>query len=140
MIATYQYYAETYGGKRINENDFGQFSMQAQREVEHFTLYRAQEVRMPNFPEKVQNQIRDCICAIAELEYAVEKNEKVAQGIEQGGTIKSRSAGAVSESYEVPKSQYADMSYIEVQQTKAAIMREMLAPCEGTNLISRVIR
>ena len=141
MIATYQYYTDEYRGKRIHsEGDFEQFSIQAQRDVEGFTLYRVQEDKFQSLPEKVQIQVKDCICAVAEIEYAVEQNEKVAQGAIQSGVVKSRSAGAVSESYNIPKSQYADISYQELERTKCLVMQKMLLPREGVNLISRVIR
>ena len=107
MIATYEYYTDEYCGKQIREDDFDQFSIQAQRDVESFTLYRVQEDKFQDLPEKVQIQVKNCICAVAEIEYAVEQNEKVAQGAIQSGVVKSRSAGAVSESYDVPKSQFS---------------------------------
>ena len=140
MIATYEYYTDAYCGKQIREDDFDQFSIQAQRDVESFTLYRVQEDKFQDLPEKVQIQVKNCICAVAEIEYDVEQNEKVAQGAIQSGVVKSRSAGAVSESYDVPKSQYADMSYQELQHVKALAMQKMLLPRDGINLISRVIR
>ena len=140
MIATYQYYTDVYCGKCIREDDFKQFSIRAQRDVENFTLHRVQEDKFLDLPEKVQRQVQDCICAVAEFEYAVGQNEKVAQGVIQSGIVKSRSVGAVSESYDIPKSQYADMGYQEIQRAKVLTMQKMLLPCEGINLISRVIR
>lgn len=140
MVATYQYYTSEYYGRLIEKEEFDRLSTRAQKAVEQFTAYRAQEDKIPQLPERVQDQVKDCICAVAELEYIVEQNEKVARGAQQSQVIKSRSVGAVSESYDVPKSQYANMNYLEMQQAKAAMMRDMLSPRDGINLISRVIR
>lgn len=106
MYAKYSYYENDYLLGRepsVSEDDFEFFEKAAAKEVNRYTYGR-----LKASPDLVTDDVRDCVCAIAEVLYQSDKISKSAA--EQGivGVLTSYSNDGQSGTYDVSQSTYTE--------------------------------
>lgn len=87
MYVTYEYYAEEYGGKLIEEKPFSAMERRAKAYIRQLTYVRGDIFALEN------DAVKDAVCAAAEVYYQYETNRKTA------GTIKSENTDGYSVTY-----------------------------------------
>lgn len=106
MYVDYQYYVDEYLLGRepaiSSEEDFRFFERSAEKEINNRTFYRIAKA-----PDFLTEDVKNCICAIAEFLYKCSKldDENYQNG---GGQLVSYSNDGDSGSYDISQSDYAD--------------------------------
>lgn len=111
MYADYTDYQNFYGMKRLQEADFMQFAIKAQKILDHYTTgvdnVKKLKIAFPTDEDSVL-YVKACFCDITDMLYEISEAEKMAglaRGFEstadgiRGKVITSRSAGNESISY-----------------------------------------
>lgn len=130
VYADYTFYANSFLGSAISEEDFPRLALRASQFLDYYTMGKAK-----NYPE-LENLKMAC-CAIAEKYQIVEKAQKIAsESLEDTGNLKSESVGSYSVSYQTAseKAQGANQTVIDAQSGVVATARQYLV---GTGLLYR---
>lgn len=130
VYADYTFYANSFLGSAISEEDFPRLALRASQFLDYYTMGKAK-----NYPE-LENLKMAC-CAIAEKYQIVEKAQKIAlESLEDTGNLKSESVGSYSVSYQTAseKAQGANQAVIDAQNGVVATARQHLV---GTGLLYR---
>lgn len=103
MYADYGYYIDEYlCGKNpaIPDSEFGFWEKQARREIDARTFGRVK--KLAEIPEEV----KDCVCAIAEVFYSADQVEKIASEAGAAGPLVSYSNDGQSGTFAAPSGIY----------------------------------
>lgn len=97
MYADYQYYAESYFGRMIAEDDFPRYAIRASRYIDYITQNKAQN-------HADLEAVKMCCCALAESEQRIETAQELAQkslsaASADGAEVQSESVGGWSRSF-----------------------------------------
>lgn len=112
-FADYNFYLETYGGSSIPAEAFERMMRDASREVNRFTLERAESVIADSADAKLIEKIKFAACAVAEVLY--QYRDAHAMGL----AIASESVGDHS------------ISYLTADQLRANEVRAISETIEG---------
>jgi hypothetical protein len=141
MFADFEFYTDYYCGNLLNENNFNKFCLQASLDIEKTTVNRVSDADVNELPEPLKTRIKYCACELAEFFFTVAKMQNFAAnaGNNEGeGLIKSKTAGAVSVTYD----DSATRSYLDFRENskrKEKIYKQYLFPQCGLNLLSKVV-
>lgn len=112
MYADFDYYAQEYAGKLIEEDEFKKYAKKASSRMDAITGNKLQFA----FPENEEDveKVKDCMCEVAEFLKKLQNYEDMsvqgmgyqtnAEGQLQGKVIKSVSSGSESVSYSATES------------------------------------
>lgn len=146
MFVDYNFYTENFKGTSLTEEEFLRFGNLACMYISTNTLSRINDNGINLYPVEIQNNARMCACNLAEY---LKQIEDVQSGIigggssASGGIVSSKTAGAVSVSYDTKLSAQFFLDPINQEKQKQAILRLWLAPVciNGSmyNLLSKVL-
>ena len=143
MFVDYEYYTENFKGTSLSEEEFNKYIKNACMKITTSTLSRVTDSSINSYPSELVSRIKDCACSLSEWEQKFDKAlEALSNGI-TNGIAKSKSAGAVSVTYDTSFS----LNYLLDTQNQNKIVNSVinlyLAPIciNGTfyNLLSKVI-
>lgn len=102
MYVSFDYYKNTYGGTKLTEDVFPKFAEKGERYIQRGTFNRVSEDTFNTFPEKIQTLIKKCVCNLAEAMFDTSKMNDliISSGQESSGIVKTKTAGAVSITYD----------------------------------------
>lgn len=108
----------------LPEDSFSFWEKQAEREIDRFTFGR-----LKGNPDLVTDEVRDCVCAVAELLYKAEAvaESTLSEGV--AGALTSYSNDGQSATYDVSQSVYTEAG------KKAEIKRLVYLYLENTGLL-----
>lgn len=102
MYVSFDYYKNTYLGTKLSEDIFPKFAEKGERYIEKCTFNRINEDTFNTFPEKIQTLIKKCVCELSDAMFDTSKMNDliISSGQESSGIVKSKTAGAVSLTYD----------------------------------------
>lgn len=102
MYVSFDYYKNTYLGTKLSEDIFPKFAEKGERYIEKCTFNRINEDTFNTFPEKIQTLIKKCVCELSDAMFDTSKMNDliISSGQESSGIVKSKTAGAVSVTYD----------------------------------------
>lgn len=143
MFVDYEYYTENFKGTSLSEEEFNKYIKNACMKITTSTLSRVTDSSINSYPSELVSRIKDCACSLSEWEQKFDKAlETLSSGI-TNGIAKSKSAGAVSVTYDTSFS----LNYLLDTQNQNKIVNSVinlyLSPIciNGTfyNLLSKVV-
>lgn len=146
MFVDYAFYVDTFGGAALTEQEFRKFGDLACAYVSENTLSRISDEKIGSLPPEIQFRAKKCACALAENLKTCDYFLKLASGQvegQSGGIVRSKTAGAVSVTYETSVSAQYFLDAKSQESLKQSILRSYLSPiCIGEkmyNMLSKVI-
>ena len=91
LSVSYGYYSTEYFGDKLTDSEFPKYLKRARLEVNTYTFNKVNGFSDSEIETQVYNEIRDCLCEVAEKIKSVEKTD--------GKEISSESLGSHSVSY-----------------------------------------
>ncbi len=131
MFVDYHFYKNTFGGTALTEEEFQRFGDLACAYVSDNTLSRITDDKINLFPQEVQLRAKKCACALAENFKTCDYFSKLASGQiegQSGGIVRSKTAGAVSVTYETSVSAQYFLDVKTQENLKQSILRSYLSP------------
>lgn len=132
MYIDYEFYKTIYGGTNLTETNFNKYAEKAESIISAYTLDRVNDNTINRFPDSLVDKIKKCACELAELSLNVAKANEMININPDGitGVIKSKTAGAVSITYDTTDNSitntYLDSS--NISKKKKYILNEYLYP------------
>lgn len=129
MYTDYEFYKNIYQGSHLDESTFEKFSRKAEAIIARYTLDRVNEKTINNYPLTLQTKIKSCCCELAEVNFYIDKINKLYIVNDDGTSrvAKSKTAGAVSISYDTATSKsYLDLNINEKRYK--SVLDEYLYP------------
>lgn len=153
MLVDYDYYKNIFKGVDLTENEFPKYANMACMQITASTLSRVNDRTINNYPPEIVRNIKDCACAISELRKKFEDGFNIlgnssnqSGGGKSGGIIHSKTAGAVSVTYDTSAANKSIDYLIDPSKQRKLIQSVMdmyLPPiCIGGkfyNLLSKVV-
>lgn len=101
MLVDYSFYTDIYKGNQIEENEFDKYIRKASNVISRYTFDRVKENTINKFPIELIENIKMCICELAEFEKSVYNINSISNGsnnnaLDNSLFIKEKRAGAVS--------------------------------------------
>ncbi len=153
MFVDYDYYKNTFKGADLTENEFSKYAAMACMQITASTLSRVNDKTINNYPPELVRNIKNCACAISELMKKFEDGFNIlvnssnqSGGDKSGGIIHSKTAGAVSVTYDTSAANKS-IDYLTDPSKQRKIIQSVmdmyLSPiCIGGkfyNLLSKVV-
>lgn len=143
MFVDYEYYRDSFGGTSLTETEFNKYVPNACMKITTSTLSRVTDSTINSYPSELVTRIKNCACSLSEWEQKFDKALNTLSSGITDGIAKSKSAGAVSVTYDTSFS----LNYLLDTQNQSKIVNSVvnsyLAPIciNGTfyNLLSKVL-
>lgn len=132
--ADYEYYATTYLGTAIKEDDFPRLSLRASSFLDYYTMGKAAQ-------NAALDALKMACCAIAEQYQYIDTAQALAQkslsaSLESGGELQSQTVGSWSKTYR-SGGDSAQQALSSVQTAQAALGSVVQQYLAGTGLLYR---
>lgn len=143
MFVDYEYYTNSFGGTALTETEFNKYTPNACMKITTSTMSRVTDSTINSYPSELVSRIKDCACMLSEWEQKFDKALNTLSNGITDGIAKSKSAGAVSVTYDTSLS----INYLLDTQNQNKIVNSVinsyLAPAwiNGIfyNLLSKVL-
>lgn len=145
MFVDYEYYTDSFKGSFLTEEEFDKYAENACMQITTSTLSRVTDSTINSYPSELMVRIKNCACVLSEWGKRFDKALDTLYGgaIDGTGIAKSKSAGAVSVTYDTSFS----LNYLLDTQNQSKIVgfviKSHLSPIciNGTfyNLLSKVL-
>lgn len=139
MFVDYTYYINVFGGSMLTESEFNQYGNMACMKISSSTLSRVTDSTINSYPPSLVNSIKNCACALAQwfkrFQSALETMTNAADGSQSEGIVKSKTAGAVSITYDNVSALSYFLDFNNQEQTTNSVLKTFLYPqCIGGTL------
>lgn len=130
MYVDYDFYKTEYNGGKLSEDNFNKFISKAEDVISRYTMDRVKENTLNSFPSSLVVKIKKCACELAEFCFDVSRINDLVSIKDDGiaGVIKSKSAGAVSITYDTALSTSNYLDQTQVNKRYKSILNEYLYP------------
>lgn len=130
MYIDYDFYKTEYNGAKLSEENFNKFEPKAEDVIARYTMDRVKENTLNSFPAALVIKIKKCACELAEFCFDVSRINDLISIKDDGiaGVIKSKTAGAVSITYDTALSSSNYLDQGQVNRRYKYILNDYLYP------------
>lgn len=132
MFVDYNYYKNVFGGSMLTETEFNQYGNMACTKISSSTLSRVTDSTINGYPSSLVSSIKNCACVLAQwfkrFQSALDTMTNAVDGTQPEGIIKSKSAGAVSVTYDTTSTLSYFLDQSNQEQTVNSVLKTFLYP------------